>query len=354
MPLALTCPKCNAPQTVPDEASGTTVRCPTCQADFSAEPLPPLVVPPPERPRVLPWVIGLLLVAGAGVAAYQLIDTSKPTDVTDPTGMFAARFPNEVEIKAVSTAEPMRLLWGEQLYRTNAGGKDYSASVLDGVNAGDQPYGTQTRDTHINEAIVILLTKLDGQILLDRRVEHQGHLAREVALVSRDDGKLTALRVLAGEHHIVRLAVTGSGNKDKAGEFLDKAGEFFNDVKVGVAFGPPITADPPAVTADELNAAYWADRKAADAKYKDKWVRVTGPVHAAGEDRTSFTMRAGQSFIDVHRAPPGRRMVAVPDKGESVTVTGKCEGQTIAGGPHGGTGHINLENAIIEHPAPSK
>jgi hypothetical protein len=350
MPIALMCPKCHAPQTVPDEAAGQAVRCPTCQAEFPAEPAAP-PAPNPAKRRVLPWVIGLVLVGGAGLAAYQLIDSSTPTDFTDPNGMFSARFPDRPEAKAVSQAQPLRLLWGEQLYQAKVWGKEYSVAVLDGLNTGDQLYGPASRDTHINAVVVVTMTNADGQQLIERPAAHEGHPAREVVFVRREDGKLTALRVLAGEHHVLRLAVTGSGDKDKPADFLDRAGEFFEGVHVGIRFGPPIVDDPPVVSAADLAAAYKADARAADAKYKDRWLRVTGLVREVAKDGTEFLMEAGESVVLVRRAPKARRTVQVRRPGAEVATTGKCRGLDAgaAAGPR-----VLLEDAIVAHPPPPK
>jgi hypothetical protein len=347
MPIALTCPKCHASQTVPDAAAGQTVRCPACQAELPARPATP---PPAARRRVLPWVVGLVLAGGAALAAYEFVGKSTPTDFADPDGVFSARFPDPPEARAVSRAEPLRLLWEEQLYRAKAGGKEYSVAILDGVNAGDQPYGPASRDTHINEAIVIVLTNSDGQKLLDRPVVHEGHPAREVVFVQREDGRLTALRVLAGEHRILRLGVTGSGDRDKPGDFLDRAGEFFGGVHVGSGFGPPVVADPPTVSAFDLVAAYTADAHAADVTYKDRWLRVTGSVRDVAEDGTEFLLEAGDGAVLVRRAPAARRSAALRGAGTTVAPTGRCRGlDAAAAGPR-----VVLEDAILPHSAPPK
>jgi hypothetical protein len=177
-------------------------------------------------------------------------------------------------------------------------------------------------------------------------VPHEGHVAREMAYVRKDDGRLTAARAIVGEHQILRLSVTGSGDKDKPTEFLDQAAEFFNAVHVGPAFGPPVTEDPPAVTAVELNAAYKTDPKAADAKYKGKWLRVTGKVKAVADGGTSFKMDAGPSVIEVLRAPPARRTVRV-QAGQTATMTGKCRGRE----PAETEPRVILDEAIVIHPA---
>ena len=68
---------------------------------------------------------------------------------------------------------------------------------------------------------VVTATNANGKDLLERQATHEGHIAKEVAFVNRDDGKLTALRVLAGERYVLRLAVTTYGNKEEPAAFLD-------------------------------------------------------------------------------------------------------------------------------------
>jgi hypothetical protein len=307
--------------------------------------VPPVVDAPPKTRR-LPVVLGLAVLGGAALAAYLVFFRSTPADVTDSDNMFSARFPNPPEESTVSEANPMGLRWGERLYRARAGGKEYKVSVLDGVNAGDQEYGPLSRDTQANEALVIMLTDDDGTKLAERTMPHEGHVAHEMAYVRKDDGRLTAARAVVGEHQILRLSVTGSGDKDKPTEFLDQAAEFFNTVHVGPAFGPPITEDPPAVTAAELNAAYKTDPKAADARYKGKWLRVTGKVKAVADGGTSFKMDAGTSVIQILRAPPARRTVRV-QAGQTATMTGKCRGRE----PAETEPRVILDESIVIHPA---
>lgn len=350
MPIALTCPKCNAPQTVADAEAGKTVRCPTCQAEFPADSgsVPGSPDAAPLKPRAVPIIVGLVVLGGAALAAYLAFSQPTPTDVVEPAGMFSARFPNAPEVSTVSEANPMALRWGERLYRARAGGKEYKVSVLDGVNAGDQEYGPQSRDTQANEALVIILTNDDGKKLAERTVPHEGHVAHEMAYVHKDDGRLTAARAIVGEHQILRLSVTGSGDRDKPTEFLDQAAEFFNGVHVGPAFGPPVAEDPPAVTPAELSAAYKADPKAADAKYKDHWLRIKGTVREAAKDRTSFQVDAGDRVIVVHRAAPARRTIPLPKSGGKVALTGKCRGLDAE------SEQVVLDEAIVINPARAK
>jgi hypothetical protein len=345
MPIALTCPKCNAPQTVADMEAGKTVQCPTCRAEYSADAAAPWPTPtsPKSRPGLV--ILGLVVLGGAALAAYLAFWRATPTDVVEPAGMFTARFPNAPDVSTVSEADPMVLKWGEQLYLARTGGKEYAVSLLDGVNAGDQEYGPQSRDTQANEALVIIQTSDDGRELAERTVPHEGHVAREMAYVHKDDGRLTAARAIVGEHQILRLTVTGSGDKDKPTEFLDQAADFFNSVHTGPAFGPPIVEDPPAVTATELSAAYKADPRAADAKYKDHWVRVKGTLREATTDRTTFQMDLGDRAVLVRRAAPARRTVQLPKAGGSVALTGRCRGLD------GESGQVVLDEAIVIHPA---
>src|SRR5439155_16778414 len=125
--------------------------------------------------------------------------------------------------------------------------------------------------------------------------------------------------------------VTGPGDKDKPAEFLDRAAEFFGGVHLGAVFGPPIVDEPPAVSATDLAAAYRADARAADAKYKDRWLRVTGSVRAVTKDKTEFTMAAGEGVIVVKRAAPARMTAPIRGAGAVVATTGKCRELEAAG-----------------------
>jgi hypothetical protein len=341
MPIALTCPKCHAPQTVPDATAGQTVQCPSCQAEFPAEPAPPAPTPPKRRVR---WgVIGLMLV-GAGLSAYLLINRPIPTDFTDPDGIFSARFPNRPEAETVSRANPQMLRWGQQQYRAEVWRKEYSVTIYDGLNVGDELYGPATRDKHINAVVVVTVTNANGKQLFERPATHESHTAREVVFVGRDDGRLTALRVVAGERHALRLAVTGPGDPKEPAAFLDGARAFFDGVHVEAGFGPPVVDDPPAVSVADLAAAYKADARAADAKYKDRWLRVTGPVREVAEDGTGFLMGAGEGVVVVKRAPEARLTVRVRGPGTPVATTGKCRG--LEAGAAAGA-RVLLEDAIV-------
>ena len=106
------------------------------------------------------------------------------------------------------------------------------------------------------------------------------------------------------------------------------------------------------MSAADLGAAYRADAKTADAKYRDHWVRVTGPVTAVGTDGTTFELDAGGAIIDVHRATRGRLSVPVRKGSRPVTVTGKCQG--LSDPAAGATPRIVLADATVARPAAGK
>jgi hypothetical protein len=101
------------------------------------------------------------------------------------------------------------------------------------------------------------------------------------------------------------------------------------------------------VSAAELGAAYRADPKAADASYKDRWVRVNGAVAALGADGTTFDIDAPRATVAVRRGPHAR--LSVPVRKGSVTVTGKCLGVTEPPGA-GEALRITLTDAIVVRP----
>jgi hypothetical protein len=240
--------------------------------------------------------------------------------------MFTARFPDTPETRTLSTANPAALRWGEQVTQARAGGREYAVAVLDGLNAGDQEVGPATRDAQAKSVILLAATNTDGKVVHQRPATHEGHAAQEVLIAHRGDGGLTALRVVVGERSCVRIGVTSSEDASNPDAVLDSAAAFFDTVHLGSAFGPPVLEDPVAVSAEELGAAYQADPKAADARFKDRWVRVTGPVTAVGEDGTTLEMDARGAAIAIRRLPRGRGSVRVQQGGATVTVTGLCQG----------------------------
>jgi len=272
-------------------------------------------------------VIGLILVVGvmlvAGLAGF-LVFRPTPTDFTESNGIFSTRFPNRPEAETVSQANPLFLRWGEQRYRATAWLKEYSVAVLDGLNPGDQLYGPATRDKQISDALVITVSNSSGKQLLERQATHEDHAAGEVVFAS-PDGKLTAVRVIAGERGALRLVVSGPATGNEPAAFLDQAGEFFAGVHLGSGFGPPIIDEPAAVSAADLVSAYKADADAADAKYKDRWLQVTGHVREVAQDGTEFLMEADEGLVVVKRATRGRNSVRL-NPGRDATITGRCRG----------------------------
>jgi hypothetical protein len=287
--------------------------------------------------------VGLVAV---GLSAYLVINRPTPVDFTDPDGIFSAHFPNQPQADAVSQANPLLLKWGEQQYQASVGGKEYSVAILSGLNAGDDLYGPTSRDGHINGVAVAKVANANGKQLLERSATHENHAARDVVFVGR--GKVTAMRVLAGERCALRLEVTEPSSDGKAAAFLDQAGEFFAQVHVGAAFGPPIIDEPPTVSAADLAAAYKTAAEAAEAQYKDRWLQVTGSVREVIEDANEFLLDAGESAVLVKRAPRARRTVRVRP-GMQVTTTGKCRGLEAkpAESPR-----VVLEDGIVAHTPP--
>ena len=347
MPLSTTCPACREPQIVPDEDAGRTVRCPKCQTEYTAAPARPARAAESKSRSGVPLVALLLvaLVAIGGAVAYFAIDRSKPADFADPDGVYTARFPNSPEAAKATPANPMAMVWGERVTRAKVGSREYTVAVLDGLNPGDQEMGPATRDAQIEMVGVMTATNLDGKVVHQRPVTHEGHAARELLLVDRDS-RATAVRLVVGERSCVRMAVSGAGDRDKPDAALDAAGAFFNAVHLGPAFGPPILEDPVAVSAADLGAAYRADAKAADARFKGRWVRVTGPVTAVAPEGTALEMRAGGATIAVQRAPRAR--MSVQARAGTATVTGKCTGMAepaAEGGPV-----ITLTDAVVARP----
>lgn len=348
MPITRTCPNCHVPQTIPDEPAGQAVRCPSCQCEYPAEATQPASDPPKRRAGPSP--IALILAAGVllvtGLSAY-LFFRPIPTSFTDPNGIFSTQFPNRPEVEIISQANPLVLRWGEARHRAEAWGAEYSVAILDGLNAGDELYGPATRDKHINDVLLIAVTNANGKQLLERQATHEDHAAREV-LFADQDGKLTALRVVVGERCAVRLMVSGLATGNEPAAALDQAGEFFAGVHLGAGFGPPVVDDPIVAAAADLVSAYEADAVAANAKYKDRWLKVTGPVREVAQDGTEFLIEAGESVVVVKRAAPARMTVRL-NPGTEATTAGRCRGLEV---DSSGNRRVLLEEAIVARSRP--
>tara|TARA_A100001035_G_scaffold154461_1_gene121917 strand:- start:72 stop:509 length:438 start_codon:yes stop_codon:yes gene_type:complete len=88
------------------------------------------------------------------------------------------------------------------------------------------------------------------------------------------------------------------------------------------------------LTADTLFNAYDKNSVAADAKYEDKIVKVSGTVQSIGKDimDTAYLVIGGSGFLDGVQCmlPRGQEgLVARVSKGQYVTLKGKVSGQIM-------------------------
>jgi hypothetical protein len=89
------------------------------------------------------------------------------------------------------------------------------------------------------------------------------------------------------------------------------------------------------VTADQLTEAYAKDTKAADAKYKDKWLFVEGVVLELRPGEASVIlagagMRDGKALRVSASYPDNRKKdFAALKKGDTAKVKGRCEGEVL-------------------------
>lgn len=102
------------------------------------------------------------------------------------------------------------------------------------------------------------------------------------------------------------------------------------------------------VSAADLATAYRTDAKAADARFKDRWVRVTGPVTAVAQDGNALEMRTGGVTISVQRAVRARMTIQVRKGAAPATLTGKCSGVTETAPETGPV--ITLTDAVVARP----
>ena len=88
------------------------------------------------------------------------------------------------------------------------------------------------------------------------------------------------------------------------------------------------------ITADALFAAYDNNSVAADAKYEDKIVKVSGYIQNIGKDitDTAYLVIGGKGFLDGVQCmlPDGQEgLVGSVSKGQYVTLKGKVSGQIV-------------------------
>lgn len=88
------------------------------------------------------------------------------------------------------------------------------------------------------------------------------------------------------------------------------------------------------VTATKLHADYDANAVAADERYKDKVLEVTGKVTGIGKDIMDtpyVTLDSGNQFMSVQCmfADEHKSELSGLSKGQTVTIVGKCDGQLM-------------------------
>ena len=88
------------------------------------------------------------------------------------------------------------------------------------------------------------------------------------------------------------------------------------------------------ISANALFAAYDNNSVAADAKYEDKIVKVSGYIQSIGKDisDTAYLVIGGKGFLDGVQCmlPKGQEgLVGSVSKGQYVTLKGKVSGQVI-------------------------
>lgn len=114
------------------------------------------------------------------------------------------------------------------------------------------------------------------------------------------------------------LAVASTDEKQKEKEVAETE-----------ATTPAITVSP-----DQLYADYEANEVAADLKYKDKVLIVTGTVNDIAKDITDeiyVTINTGEMFgsIQCFFATSHTNEAAGLKKGQTITIKGKCEGKMM-------------------------
>ena len=88
------------------------------------------------------------------------------------------------------------------------------------------------------------------------------------------------------------------------------------------------------ISANDLFAAYENNSVAADAKYEEKIVKVSGYIQSIGKDisDTAYLVIGGKGFLDGVQCmlPEGQEsLVGSVSKGQFVTLKGKVSGQVV-------------------------
>lgn len=128
--------------------------------------------------------------------------------------------------------------------------------------------------------------------------------------------------------HILSLGLFG-GFLFIAFGSMDDDKKIEKDVKTEIASNPAIE-----VNASKLFSDYEANGVAADAKYKDKILKVTGIVNTIDKDITDniyVTLKGDEMFGDIQCFFSEDYLEAAANlsKGQKITVTGKCDGKLM-------------------------
>jgi hypothetical protein len=341
MSYVVTCPGCGAQRRLEDAAAGTEVFCPTCGKTYRADPPSPAAAPVARRPkRAGGWlvlVVALVVLIGGGLAAYLWMNTGTPTEYDDPAGMFSARFPNPPTADAAGPAPKDG--YTVRVARATAGDAEYSVAVI-GPFAPTTVVGPRWRDRQL--ARFAGPVAASGEPVGDGPATVEGHAARQVATFR--DGTVFVNRFATGERYVLRLGFTKPvPDKAHAAAAVRDAERFFDTVRVGPEFGPPLDKGPDPVPAEELLAAYQSDPAAADARFKDKYFDLkvkVGSVERSGDRVTAITLRAGKLVL---RCSMAGAFPGPVQPGDGVTVTGKCEGLKR---PQSGPAEVVVEGCV--------
>ena len=98
------------------------------------------------------------------------------------------------------------------------------------------------------------------------------------------------------------------------------------------------------MTADQLYAEYAANQVAADQKYKDQVVSVSGPITDIGKDisDTAYVVIGGTDSLDGVQcffSSGSESQVAAMSKGQSITVKGRVQGKVA---------NIVLQDSVLQ------
>jgi hypothetical protein len=137
----------------------------------------------------------------------------------------------------------------------------------------------------------------------------------------------------AADAETLKGLTRGQKVKLKGKVYRETAGSYIDLAPVAIVSVGPDPAIP--VTADRLSEDYAKDEKAADARYKDKWLLVEGVVHELKEAKSGADgvvlegagMKDGKPLRIAAAYPADRKPdFATLKKGDKVKVKGECGG----------------------------